>query len=505
MSVSNASSPTSAASPPFLAPATSTMANKLLAPGLPPSQTAPILTHKEWVIPPRPKPGRKPAADTPPTKRKAQNRQAQRAFRERRAARVGELEDAMKKMEDEDATEQSELRARIQSLESDIDSYRQTLLSWQQSMEDLKADAEREKRLRETAEAEVLLLRDRQRQTTDAVPLPPRSIRQQQQQQQQPVTKDLINDPEPLDPYDDISMGCGRCSRDTRCECIEQAFEINDIDASTPDVLRKRPHSPPSDDQENKRTRSDPFEESQANEIDFTARFSSSSKKPPNLITAVSSSTSIPLPEKPDPCGFCKDGTPCICAEMALESMKAAENHTFSSANNNNNDLKPIIDSSTTSSSNPCINGPGTCDQCLVDANSTLFCKSLAATRRGYPQTQPSTAFFQQQPSAISTTNEDELPPTPSSSDHEFPKFESNVTSNNQGVTGVTLSCADAYETLSRHPAFEKASEELSTWMPQLATVPGGRERTAFEVEAVSVMGVLKFFDRRFGSKAERN
>ena len=39
--------------------------------------------------------------------------------------------------------------------------------------------------------------------------------------------------------------------------------------------------------------------------------------------------------------------------------------------------------------------------------------------------------------------------------------------------------------------------------MPHLATVPGGggggKERTAFEVEAASVMGVLRFFDRRFG------
>lgn len=81
-------------------------------------------------------------------------------------------------------------------------------------------------------------------------------------------------------------------------------------------------------------------------------------------------------------------------------------------------------------------------------------------------------------------------------------------------MTGPTLSCADAYQTLSRHPAFDQASEELGTWIPELRTIPGGRtsargqtgreERsmeglTAFEVEAASVMGVLKFFDRRFG------
>ena len=54
--------------------------------------TTTIMTSKEWILPPRPKPGRKPSADTPALKRKAQNRAAQRAFRERRATRVQELE-----------------------------------------------------------------------------------------------------------------------------------------------------------------------------------------------------------------------------------------------------------------------------------------------------------------------------------------------------------------------------------------------------------------------------
>lgn len=60
--------------------------------GSPGSCTTTIMTSKEWVLPPRPKPGRKPSADTPALKRKAQNRAAQRAFRERRATRVQELE-----------------------------------------------------------------------------------------------------------------------------------------------------------------------------------------------------------------------------------------------------------------------------------------------------------------------------------------------------------------------------------------------------------------------------
>ncbi|KAK9370128.1 hypothetical protein V1509DRAFT_676127 [Lipomyces kononenkoae] len=58
-----------------------------------------IRPSKEWVLPPRPKPGRKPCTETPPTKRKAQNREAQRAFRERRAARVVELEERLQELE----------------------------------------------------------------------------------------------------------------------------------------------------------------------------------------------------------------------------------------------------------------------------------------------------------------------------------------------------------------------------------------------------------------------
>lgn len=45
-----------------------------------------ISTSKKWVLPPRPKPGRKPSQDPPAVKRKAQNRAAQKAYRERRAA-----------------------------------------------------------------------------------------------------------------------------------------------------------------------------------------------------------------------------------------------------------------------------------------------------------------------------------------------------------------------------------------------------------------------------------
>lgn len=66
-----------------------------------PGTVTSIVTSKEWVLPPRPKPGRKPSVDTPASKRKAQNRAAQRAFRERRATRVQELEQKLLEVEKE--------------------------------------------------------------------------------------------------------------------------------------------------------------------------------------------------------------------------------------------------------------------------------------------------------------------------------------------------------------------------------------------------------------------
>ncbi|GEQ69100.1 hypothetical protein JCM33374_g2771 [Metschnikowia sp. JCM 33374] len=94
---------------PSIAPRTSSLAPSPAATGFassPESASSPgtvtsIVTSREWVLPPRPKPGRKPSVDTPVSKRKAQNRAAQRAFRERRATRVQELEQKLLEVEKE--------------------------------------------------------------------------------------------------------------------------------------------------------------------------------------------------------------------------------------------------------------------------------------------------------------------------------------------------------------------------------------------------------------------
>lgn len=73
------------------------------------------------------KPGRKPIESEPKSKRTAQNRAAQRAYRERKEKKMKDLEDKVKSLEDENSkinTETDLLRAQINLLKSELVKYK---------------------------------------------------------------------------------------------------------------------------------------------------------------------------------------------------------------------------------------------------------------------------------------------------------------------------------------------------------------------------------------------
>ncbi|KIW18264.1 hypothetical protein PV08_02552 [Exophiala spinifera] len=450
-------------------------------PATSPASTTPSatlsLTSKEWIIPPRPKPGRKPATDTPPTKRKAQNRAAQRAFRERRAARVGELEEQLKQIEEENEQEQDALRGTIEKLEKEIDQYRHDLTNW----------VDRCRKL----ENELVSVRS-------ASP-------QDKKSGEAPTTEPAI---------DDNAVGCGNCTLETRCQCIDDAFQAMSGETSTSTHQHeKRPHSPIYMEVE-KRIKVEPKE---AMEVDFTSMYSAKD------ISGVSHAEQhSPTSAIADPCGFCSDGTPCICAEMAAE-REQAQNHAAVTGSvslhrpvaavnpprqldqftppPSEGDVSMSVPAVAEASSSGCASGPGTCAQCRADPNSTLFCKSLAASRAQSAstpsgccggQTPGSRWCCQSQPDSVP------LPPRTTRSRAGVNSTQARVASK----ASVTLTCADAYTTLSRHPAYESASDEIATWLPKLHASdaqPGMVGRPALEIDAANVMAVLKDFDRRFG------
>lgn len=101
-----------------------------------------IMTSKEWVLPPRPKPGRKPSVDTPASKRKAQNRAAQRAFRERRATRVQELEEKLMEVEKEKDIKEMALINTINKLKAENNFLTKSMEQIRQEMAMFKASQE---------------------------------------------------------------------------------------------------------------------------------------------------------------------------------------------------------------------------------------------------------------------------------------------------------------------------------------------------------------------------
>ena len=425
----------------------SSNANKPLAP-MPGTVYHPTISiNKEWVLPPKPKPGRKPAVDTPPTKRKAQNREAQRAFRERRAAKVSELEDQGKAKEEEYQKEQEKLMTRVKQLEHSLDGCTEKLMYWRGKCSEIEDAYGKERQLRRSAEMEIEMLRKGMTSGGEAVALPPR--------RPEYTAEPALGIPDSIPAIELGDMGCGKCSVETRCECIEEAFEMDNVVAEPDAPTFKRPHSPQSGS-DNKRHR--PSDLDASSEIDFTAQFST--RRPPPLTTSASASSSLTATALPDPCGFCSDGTTCLCAELAKERPDRSLRPPASTL-----PTPPESAPINTSTSNSCINGPGSCTQCRSNPTSTLFCKSLAAAKPLDP--------YRLTPTTRDNTD--------------------------QATTeGSTLNCADAFTVLSRHPGFDQATSELSTWIPQLSTVPSAI--TAFDIEAASVMGVLKLFDRRFGN-----
>ncbi|RYP76545.1 hypothetical protein DL770_007216 [Monosporascus sp. CRB-9-2] len=593
--ISAAASPASAASPPHsdvstptststtstpqiaIKPAGATiqstaMAAVTLASAGPPKCS---ITSKEWVIPPRPKPGRKPATDTPPTKRKAQNRAAQRAFRERRAARVGELEEQLEEQREEHERAQQELRSQVHSLDAEVQNLRARCVS-------LESTLEKERSERSRIENELESFKRRWRDEASSVfsrnnslpALPSRAPSSQSlmSQHQAPRSSTASNasehrnstafsisqiisppdtssssvsapqqasaDPSgcgscssagPCACVDDViantSVGCGKCSVGTKCECLEAILKGPGQSNSELDLKRRHssisPHAP-----DEKRQKSEAY----AHEIDFTAMFSKkttpqTAAPTPDDFQPVVQRVTIP---PRDSCGFCQEGTYCMCAEAAAAA--SSQPQTLAPIGNqvqtpppSENDVGPAIEVTSTGAVKlPGIrslnrtpvpsaarkagggcgpDGPGTCAQCLADPKSGLFCRSLAATAARASGLSSSSG----RPDGSGCCGGGGGKGGLGCCKSQGSSSASASASTSSSGLGVSLSCADAYKTLSSHRNFERAADEIGTWLPKLRAIPqelNTSARAPIEVETASIMSVLKGFDVRFGKNA---
>ncbi|KAJ2890556.1 hypothetical protein MKZ38_001703 [Zalerion maritima] len=550
------------------------------------------MTTKEWVIPPRPKPGRKPATDTPPTKRKAQNRAAQRAFRERRAARVGELEEQIDEHREHHEKIERELRERAQGLEMELQTFKSRCVVLESMLEKERGD-------RAKLEAEMGLVRRNRnsgstssssstiRMRTENISgatrtasngyamSPTHNTASRKSQHLQLATSNresisstsrsehrgstqpfsisqIISPPDPSDiaagcgscgPAGECSCadevlasatldgGCGRCTLGSRCECLEEILSPSGMQSSSTDLKRPHPTQSPSIPPDEKRPRTD----AGAVESDFTDMYSGNNNQhateaqPPNSGTNFLVANSQQNIAPRDSCGFCEEGMYCMCAEAASVAMSQpsiASPAPISSSGpisvlgpqtqtpppSEHDAVPPPMEVTSTGAiklpgvssisrkkvapptlPRPALaraaagvgcseGGPGTCAQCLSDPRSGLFCRSLAAN------------FARQGGSAQGGCRGGSRGGRGCcKSKAEPPQM------------GLSLSCADAYKTLSTHKNFEQASDDIGSWLPKLKAQPipeNGRNSEGLlpiEVEAASIMSVLKEFDVRFG------
>lgn len=551
------------------------------------------MTSKEWVIPPRPKPGRKPATDTPPTKRKAQNRAAQRAFRERRAARVGELEEQLEVYKSEYDQKEEVLKEKIHSLELDVQSFRSRCLLLENML-----DRERQDRIRVETEAETL----RRRHSEQAFRMERMSSApshhdhqrhhstQQMQHQRQSMSSShttnnrpthpetrrefsisqMISPPEsadsrnPAPPLADTDITCGNCSTDGRCACAEEVLAsaavgcgkcgfgtscqcLEDIAAASNPTNHelKRPSSPSLSGSAGKRLRQESSSLSArpaAQEQDFTTAFArrmsqiatpiTTEPPPSDMLMQPSAMEGISFKES---CGFCKDGTYCACADaaMATPAMTPPETQPIFTPQvqtppPSDSDVmppqpfimemtsdgavklpprKPKMGQSAPVNIKPATGGggcgsgaPGTCAQCRADPKSGLFCRLMNAK------------FNKEQGSGggccggKGAAGGGCCKSKPSNNTTERKKVEERITL--PSLPSLGLSCAEAYQTLASHRNFSEAANDINSWLPKLkatskvpspASRQAARGRMPIEVEAASIMSVLKEFDIRFG------
>lgn len=458
----------------------------VITPNTLPAPEAPrtSMTSREWVIPPRPKPGRKPATDTPPTKRKAQNRAAQRAFRERRAARVGELEELLEQQKAEFTKDEDESKEKIRGLEMELQSFRSRCILLENMLE-----RERKERIRAETEAEnYKRQREQGYSRHSSISTMHSSLRPLDNRRSNP--EQHIHPPIlPSLEQNDTTLGCGSCSPNA-CICAEEAMNSVANNFTKPQEQLKRPLSPGRPTSNEKRYRSNPISSHFTPQQDEISPSSHEAMK--------------------EDCGFCKDGTYCVCADTAnlatpamtptdtlppiftqtqIQTPPPSEPDQFMVMEMTaDGAVKLPRRLARAKSTGGCgsKNGPGTCAQCVADPKSGLFCRLMAAK------------FSRENPGASGCCGGKgadggccKSRPPPQQQKITLPSLPS-----------LGLSCAEAYQTLSSHKNFDKASDDIGSWLPKLRATPtqSGPSLMPVEVEAASIMSVLKDFDVRFGA-----
>jgi hypothetical protein len=353
-------------------------------------------------VPARPKPGRKAATDEPDNKRKAQNRAAQRAFRERKTNVQKGLEydnNVLRATNDTLLAELTSLRAQAEHDRNRMDALEQQVAEstarenesrtkWENNLTSMTAFQQQRQEAENRAEEALATARrcqdEVQRMTMElnmyktrlselpaqlnaSASVKANSLSRPQVPAQNATITFQIPQKRQL-----VIDGCGDCEENGACPCVDSYVDDSgpamsrdgipplNRNMSTASMSINNLLSPPDMNTAQKDSQSDVPEltsdqsSPEELEIDFTNHFAK-----------VHSNTHIQTSDK---CGFCYDPSNCICAdtEATLQSVKAM--------------------------ALPVKTKPGTCIQCQQNPEQKAYCESLALqtkTERELAEGQP--------------------------------------------------------------------------------------------------------------------
>ncbi|KAF2021246.1 hypothetical protein BU24DRAFT_487702 [Aaosphaeria arxii CBS 175.79] len=333
-----------------------------------------------YVVPPRPKPGRKPATDEPASKRKAQNRESQRAFRARKAAKLTEIQSAaetanlqhQQEMNLKEA-ELTRMQTHVKQMQRELDRLRNEARRSESLIKDMTR--ERDQWRAKTFERDETI---KQLTSRDDSAVGMGWADQSVQGFHNALNASSHSSPsrDSLGPFTPLTsashdhtprasdLGCSNCNATAgECACMDELTRYSTSTSALDSVPlarashRNHSHSVNHNHQANVVN----FAE---REIDFTAQFS----KPKTVRD--DKTLSIPFITDPgtatashDRCGFCTDDSNCLCLDQSLQPTKAEQSAPTQTTNSH----------STT--------GPGTCDDCMRDPKQRAWCQRISQLR----------------------------------------------------------------------------------------------------------------------------
>lgn len=483
-------SPGSPGSPALTAPAEAKQSPAKSSPKASGPATGKLSISRNYVIPPRPKPGRKPSTEVPPSRRKAQNREAQRAFRERKSQVVRALEEQLAQQARDFEKQQQHMRDQIALLQNPSIKVEPPERRPSQISPRSSPPSQAPPPVAQPGQPVPMAMPmampgspiqlfgygQSPRASAAFAPSPGMYLATSPQTPQTPPPASPGSPFAPVTPADVVGL-------ELLDHVLEQKLPTNSTQGNQPRERRpsrswRSPETPKSPGV----VRTDPpagksaldlvntmwsqpavplRRRSLSLETDFTLSFAPASPRAPKPFV-LSMPTGSDTPAAKDRCGFCTDNTPCVCAETAARERNSDYAPDLSTLGSPLGKLaalelpsggsplrhaegrraEPPTEEPRKQETSGCTGNPSNCTQCQQDPMLTLFCSAISSR-----------------------------PPE-------------------RQMSGVAtfIPAQAAYKTLSRHPGFARAD---------LGDIVDALSVRSSQIEVNSVAKVLRMLDTR--------